>query len=329
MPSKVVIVTDKPLVSRFMIPTAIEYFPESEIIFIHTLTIGHFDFKFPKNLKMRDFPIILEPEWKVRQFESKVLKPYRLIDGELTAISLSVKDVLSRADEIVFASYPDRTEVFSFETLLAEYCDQATLKRQKKAVCINHRSDKAIKMAFESLNHTNDDWYLKLYAEAQIKKYFDYNFNVNSSAIFGVVFDYIGLDRSKFILSKFSLVVLYYIRMIGSIKDRDFYFVLHEQWKGTGKFPTGALGSITSRHEIAQQLINVGLLLNESGELSLSGNGKKFLDHLHPDCCDLDLPFRIEGWMIEGNNSRPKIDKYIRTVFGKQIRYFQKKIAQI
>lgn len=328
VPSKIVIVTDKPIGSRIIFPIANKYFKDSEITFIHTLTIGHFDFKYPKNLKMRDFPILLEPEWKVRNVESKILKPLQMVDGELLPINASIKEVISNADEIVFACYPDRSEIFSFQILLTEYCDNATLERPQKAVWISNRTECSVKMAFESQRHTHEMWFQKSYAEAQIKKYFDFNFNVNSSAIFGLVFDHIGLDRSKFILSKFSLVVLYFIRKTVSIKNSDLFMIMHEQWKGTGKFPTGTLGSITSRHEIVHQLINMNLLLDESGYLSLSGVGERFLDHLHPDCCDLDLPFRIESWMIDYENSLPKIDKYIRTVFGKQIRYFQKRIAQ-
>ena len=56
-------------------------------------------------------------------------------------------------------------------------------------------------------------------------------------------------------------------------------------------------------------------------DLVLSAQGQAFLDLLHPGCCDQDLPGRMRQWEQEWPVSRPKIERYLRTFFGKQKRF--------
>jgi hypothetical protein len=63
-------------------------------------------------------------------------------------------------------------------------------------------------------------------------------------------------------------------------------------------------------------------------EVSISPRGESFLGLLHPDCEDPDLPARIDNWMTKGfDASRPVIDRYTKTYFGKQMRFYAKSRA--
>jgi hypothetical protein len=53
--------------------------------------------------------------------------------------------------------------------------------------------------------------------------------------------------------------------------------------------------------------------------LKLSDLGHRYLDSLHPSCEDADLPFRLDAWSkLPEVEAKAKIDRYIRTFFGKQ-----------
>lgn len=57
-------------------------------------------------------------------------------------------------------------------------------------------------------------------------------------------------------------------------------------------------------------------------DLKPTALGETFLSALHPDCEDRDLAGRLHLWCEEGlASARPKIDRYIRTFFGKQMRF--------
>lgn len=49
--------------------------------------------------------------------------------------------------------------------------------------------------------------------------------------------------------------------------------------------------------------------------------GAVTLSHLHPDCQDMDLPGRMNEWQNQWPASRGKIERYLRTFFGKQLRF--------
>lgn len=324
MSKNIVIITEKPGISRHISPVAVELNPSSNITFVHTLAIGLYDFKYPRNLKMHDFPIILKPQWKPRNLEGNACKPHQMIKGELVAMNLTIQQVFANADKIIFALPPDRTGIHAFQVLLSQCCSEVVLNQRIQAVVFHTLSAKDIKSAFERNDSTEDAWFINGYKEAEAKKHFDYNFNVNSAVIFGEVLTTVGVDRSKFILSKYGLVILYYLRSVKQILDDELLSRMCNKWVGTGKYQGGNVGSVISRWEIIHQMIDVGLVKYDGRYLKLAEKGELFLSKLHPDCCDLDLPFRLDLWFNEGLTSIPKIDKYIRTLFGKQKRLFNK-----
>ena len=52
--------------------------------------------------------------------------------------------------------------------------------------------------------------------------------------------------------------------------------------------------------------------------------GRAFLEKLHPDCEDPDLPFRLSEWQHDPATGHAKAQRYLRTWFGKQKRFMNR-----
>jgi hypothetical protein len=106
---------------------------------------------------------------------------------------------------------------------------------------------------------------------------------------------------------------------------------LMQKWAGTGRYPARAgaaglrFGSAASRLPILDNLLGAGLLARTEVDgkhaVQVSARGQELLNRLHPDCEDPDLPFRLHAWCEAGAASKPAIDRYIKTFFGKQKRF--------
>lgn len=325
MCKNLVIVTEKVNHSQFIATFATKLFPNCNVHFIQILSIGLYDFKYPRHLKMRDFPVVKAVEWKLRYeeigFGNRV---FLLVNNGLKPTHLSIEETLKTADEIVCALVPERTLIHSFKTLILNSCGKDKYHSKMRAIPINLLSEKSITQAFLSECSTEDEWFVDLYKQAKVRKYFDYNFNLNSAAIMGRALAKVGVDQGRFILSKNSLIVMYYLRQVGQIGHIDFLKIMNGNWSGTGKYQKGSIGSIASQSTILEQLNEVGLICGLYDDIKLSEKGESLLAELHPDCCDLDLTFRLDAWMEEGERSQPQIDRYIKTMFGKQKRFFSK-----
>ena len=89
------------------------------------------------------------------------------------------------------------------------------------------------------------------------------------------------------------------------------------------------MGSAASRQNIHACLTELGLTnQSEKGMLSITPLGTAFVAALHPDCRDFDLPFRLDAWMSMGVEvAEPAIERYLKTFFGKQLRFARGRIS--
>lgn len=325
MSASIVLVTEKPHVDRAILPIAQRLLGEHHVVYtIPTLYLGHFEFRYPRGLSRRDYPYVAEPKWKPR--EQGDFSVYRMDNGVVAKTSLAFRDALLGASEIAFACDPDPSGAIAFHTLLSEVLGAEAAGEERRAFQINSLDPASISQALMQAQSTRSPWFSALLAAGQCRRFFDYNFNTNALAILGDVLRTLGAGGPGVGISKYGLQLLYHLRTQGAQSDSALASAM-AQWQGTGRYDeeTG-LGSPASRWKIHENLLDAGLVVEGEGNgrsrmNRLSHQGERFLAALHPDCEDADLPFRIRQWGESWPASRPNVERYLRTFFGKAARF--------
>jgi hypothetical protein len=164
-----------------------------------------------------------------------------------------------------------------------------------------------------------------------VRRHFDYNYLLNAYPIMGMTSEKAFGQRLAWPLSKHELQVLYFMRDRKVLNDGELIEAMR-RWKGTGRYGTkgwnwyNGIGNAASRSDIMGNLTQQGLLERlPKHKLVISARGERLLQFLHPDCEDPDQVIRIHTWAeLPLDVAKQKVDRYIKTFFGKQKRYLSK-----
>ncbi|RCT89658.1 hypothetical protein [Acinetobacter baumannii] len=326
MQKTIVYIVEKPPIARELSPYFLLKYPSDNIYIIPTLYIGLYQFNYPRGLKHTDMPFIGTPKWKPRIFEHFPNPVFEIQSNGKSVFKKSrktPKEILNMADQIVFAADPDQSGVLAFHTLLKECLGEANAVMKRDALLLHTLAPKALQHTVNYPSNTLDDWFIHARNCGLAKSFFDYNFNTNSLILFGEILRKYGVNTNNFIMSKYTLQVLYDL-LNNSAKNEDYLKKMSSGWVGTGRYAKGQIGSVASRHAIIENLLANRLIKTIDGMFHVTPLGQVFLESLHPDCQDADLPFRINEWMLTWPDSQPKIERYIKTFFGKQKRFADK-----
>ncbi|MCE7534227.1 hypothetical protein [Acinetobacter nosocomialis] len=326
MQKTIVYIVEKPPVAKELAPHLLLKYPSEIIYIIPTLYIGLYQFNYPRGLKYTDTPFIGTPKWKPRIFEHFPNPVFEIQSNGSSVFkksSKTPKEILNMADQIIFAADPDSSGVIAFHTLLKECLGEANAVIKRDALLLKSLSFEAIQQTINYPYNTLDEWYIQARNFGLAKRFFDYNFNANSLILFGEILRKLGVNTNNYIMSKYSLQVLYDL-LNNPEKNGDYFKKMSIDWVGTGRYEKGQIGSAASRHALIENLLGNGLIETIDGVFHVSTLGQAFLKSLHPDCQDADLPFRINEWMLTWPDSQPKIERYIKTFFGKQKRFADK-----
>lgn len=281
-------------------------------------------YSYPRGLKFSNLPHIETPVYNIvsPKEPNNLIKTIHVDQhGNSNRVEINHEKLLQDADQIVFACNPDASGVSAFQTLLTDVLGQELAEQKREALFITVRSYSSLKKCLDNPISTTDDWFKEKLSYGLAKRYFDFNFNTNAIIIFGDILRQNEIDTTNYFMSKFSLQVLFDLAENPS-KMGLYIAKMDSEWKGTGRYEKGSIGSVSSYSEIVLGLIEKGLLNKDEDKiLKVSSTGLAFLSSLHPDCKDLDLPFRLAEWCDSWPNSKPKIDRYIKTFFGKQKRF--------
>ena len=338
----ILIVTEKPSLSKIIAPACRAHWPAANITFVHAVPYGNFRFRYPRGLKLQDYPLVCEPVYQLNKWDTWFCPPFVMgADGSLSKTAMS-EELFTQADEIVFACDPDYGGAVAFDVLMAAvFGDNRALACP--ALIIIGVDQASIERAFAQIPAFGPSCRERL-EYGRVKYYFDWNWNVNALVILGEAQRAAGVPANAPPLSKYALQLLYALRneqpLNEPLKDGP---LVHRManWPGTGRYRHlqghwhNRLGSVASRQEIINNLVAAGLLdrtflemtrpLREfespPSTLALSERGHALLARLHPDCEDPDLPFRLGAWCEKGVESKPAINRYIKTFFGKQKRF--------
>lgn len=310
----VVLVVEKPSTLRALAPHLATRWP-GKVYAITTLYFGLYEFRYPRGLGMADFPFIEDPAWKVRPQE---LPPvFEIHNGEAHRCSLEPADLLRNTSSICFAADPDATGAVNFHALLSECLGVTAACESRPALYLPSLDARSIIQALESNCTTSDTWFESARNAGIARRFFDYNFNVNAMALLGPILGRVSRASRDYLVSKYSLQLLYALRDRSPARSDEDLLRAMQEWQGSGRYATRGMGSPASRSEILAGLRSAGLM----DGLALSTSGRAFLDLLHPDCFDPDLPGRICQWEKDWPASRSKMERYLRTFFGKQKRF--------
>jgi DNA topoisomerase IA len=318
-----VFVTEKPAVARELAPLLSERWPDREIYFILTLYFGLFEFRYPRGLSFADLPYAQDPSWKRRTSDtSHMMRFAKVIDCQVNRIDIDPKVLLSEDNEIWFACDPDYAGAIAYQVLLTEIMGEEAALVERPALVINALDLKRMKKSLENPSSTGSDQFKAWVNAGEAKRFFDFNFNINSRVLLGHCLRKVGVNTDDFAISKFALQLLYAIKDSKPIKEYKLHSMM-DSWTGTGRYSEAKLGTPMSKQDIIHDLRRSGLIHSKKDKYFISEIGIAFLNQLHPDCEDLDLPSRILHWQQEWPNSKNQVARYLRTFFGKQMRYMR------
>jgi hypothetical protein len=299
-------------------------------------------YMFPRGIKWSDYPFVGDPQFRKLDFMKARahwgfprLKPLDEMEKGLSKYELNLLRTESQAvsrlrevDKIILLMDPDEQGFHLGAHFLSENFDVVPWNKVS-VVKLATFTDSEMRAALHSASEPNGKFF-EMVGSVKMKRYFDYNYLINSFAL-------TAHRPDGFVPSKYGLQALYAMRRWGQFSHGTFDEKM-TQWAGTGKYTNNihGMGSATSRAVILEALEKAQFVVESSFSpsyydektermkggkvlLKLSDLGHRYLDSLHPSCEDADLPFRLDAWSkLPEVEAKAKIDRYIRTFFGKQ-----------
>lgn len=299
-------------------------------------------FQFRRGEKYSSFPMTAEPEYKPMDFSGRYLDSPRFlsakkglspkqtnrssyafdkeIDNEEFASNVKLADV-------VYFAVDAGPSGFHTQMRAREWLDGVGGSFEVKHLVTPSLTSREIHRRLVEADDLPD---LEDRAKLSVvKRYFDYNYLLNARPIMGMTFEKAFAKSFAWPLSKNELQLLYFVRDRKPSSDGVLVDVM-SKWKGTGRYPTkgvhefySGVGNPASRATIIENLVKQGFLERlDRRSIAISEQGRRLLDFIHPDCEDADQMLRLYHWAnLPLPEAKAKIDRYIKTFFGKQKRY--------
>jgi hypothetical protein len=336
MDMRITLITQKPNTARVVARVAHSLWPQHSLEHVVCWPTGLYVPALPRGLQWKDYPFIASFEEHKFKRRSEV----GLTSMNMPLVSNWANDELhfggdwerfeghiNQADRLVFVADGCHS-VYHMEVICRKILGRPA--RMSEIGMITSLDAPAITRALAGSDKTSEHYLARLVEQGRTRRYFDYQFTLNSLAILGA-----WLGHGGGWVSKYQLQLLYALRNQEPAHVGKWWTRMH-QWKGTGKYclnensPLASLGSAMSIGSIFDQVTAHGWVHSEGGNanplLRLSRKGATLLDRLHPGCEDADLPYRLRDWALLGlEESRPHIDRYIRTFFGRQKRFMDQR----
>ncbi len=319
--SSVVLILEKPSQAHRLAPLLLGRWPGQRVFAIYTLYLGLYEFRYPRGLTFADLPFTRDPVWKERKFDSTPPAfVVELVNGSVCRTDLDPAQTLAITETIWFGCDPDASGANAYQVLLTQCLGAESAALERPALFMYTLDTAGLQETLDSPMSTADPLFQTWLKQGEAKRFFDFNYNVNALALFGECLRTVGVDTEGYGVSKYSLQLLYAFKGASPLTEGQVLRMMDE-WPGTGRYGLSGLGSPASRAPILLGLIDAGLLERTERSISLSARGHDFLGLLHPDCQDQDLPARLAEWQSQWPESRGKIERYLRTFFGKQLRF--------
>ena len=313
---RTLIITDKPSNSRVISPHWQDRFPRDVITLFHTPPMGSFRFRLPRDLPISNVPIVMDPVLERRPPEGPSPSGTAYFDGDFGALA-------READHIVCATDFDPAGCRNFLDLMAQYQIDTPLS-DISWLALTALDPASFTAGIEKGRRADDPELALMAAFGQARQHFDYLYALNALPVFGIALRAVGIEpRGAFsFLSKYTLQLLLLLSQgdHGPLKWGDIIKLMSRN----------SLGSPISRGEIVYWLRQSGCLAQEGHDKPeryiLSDRGLRLASLMHKDCYDPHLNSRLRSWGDSWPASKPAIERYIRTFFGKEKRYLFSRI---
>jgi hypothetical protein len=322
---RLAIIADRPSFAAHFAKVLQDFYPAvdfSQVAVFHPIFgwyLGNRRFQFPHGLKWSDFPYVGEPSYRPIEIEDtrpvkglKELSRRRSISGE------EGSEALHSADQILLLMDPHGSSAHLAKRFLSDHFQTIPWERTLYP-WITDFTDDGMRRALTDAKRA-DSFVFPHITNSELRRFFDYNFLVNSFALLGnTVMQDAGLAGPM--PSKYGLQLLYDALNTGPLGD-GYRVERMARWKGTGKYNAShydGVGSSASRSAIVENLVSGGFFSRNGKMTDITDGGRRYLELLHPACRDEDLPFRIGDWTeLPEAEARAKMTRYLRTFFGKQ-----------
>lgn len=327
----IVFVTEKPMVARAIAKAAVEKYPGQRLFTLNAHPYRTFAFKYFRGFGWDQYPrtdftrYTVRPDapWSINEITSGEAVPVHVQDGEQAA-----RELLLKADQIAFAGDPSPSGATGFHELLLHMTSLEHANRPHPALILPGFADEDVTLAFGRDETTGDARFSNLLAYGQTKGYFDYNFNLNALVIFEKMLPGSDAAKSRLPVSKYGLQLLYFLCDSGPMKESAVLKAM-ATWRGTGRYANEpnvqGLGSPASRTQIILDLAQNGLIdlsddpASRDQTVVVTARAASFIEALHPNCRDADLPFRLHRWCTGDRlTATAAINRYIITFFRRQ-----------
>lgn len=313
-PRRVLVAVEKPAATQYILDAWPSVFPNDIISFYYVPPVGRLSFRLPRQLPISSVPTLLEPRWKLEDVQFNNPK------GIANNASL-----FSNADLIVCATDPDPTGAFNFHKSME--CLGVAVENGVPWLPFDSLDAEYLRNQVANLSSTLSPEFVALRRYGEARRYFDYNYIANALPCLGATLRKAGAAQEVNFISKNAIQLIIHLVGLDGVPLPDGKIIqMMVNWHGSGKYPKREMGSPISRSKILEDLIGAGLLEEVLGTekpqlLVPSELGRRFVASLHKDLADADLPARLSNWASRWPDSKPEMERYLRTFFGKQKRY--------
>lgn len=311
---RVMIICEKPMSAEHIVPAWLSLHPSDEIDIFYIGRLSRFQFDIPRSLPLSNVPSIMEPKIKEAACEMlRVPKRAKLVTNHLAAAT--------QADLIVCATTPDPVGSFHFNQwfeMTGEPCEKVLW------LLYNSLQSRDLLEAMQTHRGIDNQIFQQMVLMRTARRYFDYNYMINALPVFSVLLKKAGAPEGTNHISKFMVQLLFKLADIDTpMTERDIQKMM-DKWVGSGKYSPSRMGNALSRFAIVEGLEKTGLITRTKEDcvsfLTVSQRGYDLMAAMHKGMRDPDLPQRLEMWSREWPESRPAMEAYIKTMFGKQRR---------
>jgi hypothetical protein len=323
---------------------------------IHGITNGcmyqTFKFAYPRGLTVADYPLIRDPVYRVDPNSRMGCVRYDADNRRMPLGEADAQDLAQRARHIVLAGDADLSGYASQDVFLTQTFGPDWIGRVHEAPHITDLHPDVMRPQIESARRLPahpafgpDDAdglqrFLQLVEMGRTKRLIEYVYTINAIVLYGQVLRSLGIATDDWVISRWGVQLLYALRDQPPMSEAKI-LALMQRWGGPTPRLEGydigdrrGLGGPASRDGIVRDMVRAGLIAPLkpvpdrepmwAKDLALSPLGRAFLSRLHPDTEDPGLRRRITEWEFAGADARPMIERYYRTVFGKQKRFFKR-----